>query len=136
MYNEPAHLQGIEPYGKPRGFWVSVKGDDDWPHFCQDNNLFGNYLDVCHRIEIDYKKILIIDTPEKFMNFENNFYAVAKGFTCIHWRKVAAEYSGIIIAPYFNEFRFNSWYAGWDCASGCIWAAKDVVKNITEEKEI
>ena len=135
MYNIPNDLQCVEPFEKPYGFWVSVKGEDDWPHWCRDNEFLIPHLTVCHGIDIDYAKVLIIDTPEKLLKFENNFYAVVHGFVCINWRKVAGEYSGIIISPYFYEFRFNSWYCGWDCASGCIWSAKDVVRKITVEGE-
>jgi hypothetical protein len=136
MFNVPVALQYAVPFGKPRGFWVSVKGEDDWPNWCQSEDFNSHRLAVCHRVEIDYSKILVIDNPEKFLKFEHDFCAAIQGFTCIRWGKVAAEYSGIIIVPYFYNYRFNSsWYYGWDCASGCIWVAKDVVKNITVEKK-
>ncbi|QBI98814.1 hypothetical protein SEA_BOBBY_184 [Mycobacterium phage Bobby] len=40
----------------------------------------------------------------------------------IDWGKVAADYGGIIIAPYQWSRRMDPhWYYTWDCASGCIW---------------
>lgn len=40
----------------------------------------------------------------------------------ILWQEVAAEYTGIIVAPYSRARRDTYlWYYGWHCASGCVW---------------
>jgi hypothetical protein len=48
-----------------------------------------------------------------------------EGFTLfvgIDWVRVAAEYAGILIAPYQRPVRHEiMWYYTWDCASACIW---------------
>jgi hypothetical protein len=50
----------------------------------------------------------------------------------IDWKRLAADFDGIIIAPYIWSCRLpmdrtgprhkvSNWYYPWDCASGCIW---------------
>jgi hypothetical protein len=132
LYNVDTKLQSIGLYKKPTGLWISVKGIDDWLHWCDENDF--NVESVCHNLEIDWEHILVIDDDEKFNNFDNGYHIDLFNLHNIHWPKVAKDYSGIIIAPYFNHFRLDmvkSWYYTWDCASGCIWNAKDVVKKIT-----
>jgi hypothetical protein len=56
-----------------------------------------------------YGRDLFADVLKQFSNY-------------ILWKEVAADYSGIIIAPY-SRARSETylWYYGWSCASGCIW---------------
>lgn len=43
-------------------------------------------------------------------------------YLAIDWSAVAAQYGGILIAPYQWKRRLElTWYYGWDCASGCAW---------------
>lgn len=43
----------------------------------------------------------------------------------IDWLTIYKKYQGIIIAPYFYNFRnYWIWYNGWDVASGCVWDTK------------
>lgn len=136
--------------GKPHGFWVSVKGEDDWPSWClsEDFRLEG----LTHRHEVILNgnhDVKIIDTPEALEMFHRQYgydWWEWRGFDqvgfrgdhkherwMIDWEKVAEVYDGIIIAPYQWDYRLpmewppairghiSNWYYGWDCASGCIW---------------
>lgn len=62
---------------------------------------------------------------------------------CMDWGKVAQEYSGIEICPYFEQNNLNilkdgyrvnlNWYNRWDVASGCIWEPSKAIvdyKNV------
>jgi hypothetical protein len=134
MYNVPSNLQFSRGrvYDKPEGFWVSVNGDNDWPTWCISNEYNIGNLAVCHNIEIDLSRILIIDTENKLEAFYNAYRSGGYGSFWIVWPRVAREYDGIIITPYFYKYRLlYEWYYTWDCASGCLWNAKDVVKSIT-----
>jgi hypothetical protein len=126
-------------FEKPKGLWVSVRGEYDWPNWCESNDF--HIGSIRHIIEIDYENILIIDTPIKFEDFHQKYKLKIKSFYAsdesINWIEVAWDFRGLIISPYLYQYRRKDWYSGWDCASGCIWAAKDVVKKIIidENKE-
>ena len=74
-------------------------------------------------IEVETEDVLVIDTEDKFKAF--NTWLGPKPFDlCVDWEPVMAAFKGIIIAPYFPQFRSTystMWYNTWDCASGCIW---------------
>jgi hypothetical protein len=135
LYNVSADFQNIGfSTCKPTGLWVSVKGKDDWPHFCR--SAFGTAkLAYCHRVEIDASNVLIIDTEDKLKDFHLEYQVWSNMWgTRIHWPRIAKDYAGIIIAPYFwDSVHLFEGAWGWDCASGCIWFAKDVVKSIRVE---
>lgn len=121
------------PYAKPRGFWVSVKGEDDWPTWCRSEGFGVDRLAVEHEVTLTPDaNVLRLDSAGAMRDFHQE-YAVETNFERryprlsneswpIDWRAVAAKYDGIIIAPYQWSCRLDlSWYYGWDCASGCIW---------------
>jgi hypothetical protein len=129
MHNIHADLQSVGH--KPIGFLVSVQDKDDWFNWCMEEEFCTYRLAIRHEVEIDFSSILVIDTPEKLEAFQDKYSAHNYFNTFIHWPRVASKYSEIIIAPYFQKYaREYIWYFGWDCASGCLWAAKDVVKKI------
>lgn len=115
---------------KPAGLWVSVVGENDWPHWCRVEE-FGN-IDKCLRYEIELKEdanILMLcdetDIDAFTLDFECEAYpGIPIRHKAIDWTAVAKIYAGIIIAPYIYTRRLTDhtyWYYGWDCASGCIW---------------
>lgn len=140
--------------GKPRGFWVSVKGDDDWPSWCEAEGFRPDCLSHCHRVHLaDDHNVRIISGEKQLIAFDREFGADwmispqktewhPNGFSLrrIDWQNVAKEYDGVIIAPYVwscrlggwvnggkdTKARVSDWYYGWDCASGCIWNAKAI----------
>jgi hypothetical protein len=146
------------PMTKPIGFWVSVKGEDDWQSWCEKE---GFRLDALkYQYEVKLKKnsnILYLKTILDLKNFSEKYKSKSlmaleenleienekdkqiieeissfadKYFSdFISWNKLRLDYDGIIISPYQWDFRYTTWYYGWDCASGCIW-------NINSIKEI
>ena len=141
---DPHRLYLQEPpysYHKPRGFWVSVKGEDDWPDWCICNEFRPHCLAHCYEVTLCPKaNVHLIDNSADLLAFHGT-YSVLDDFAAkycsrpgdhdlfgnrmqaIDWRKVASDYDGIIIAPYIWSQRLLGphWYYGWDCASGCIW---------------
>ena len=144
---EPLYNKGIstqsEHSRKPSGFWVSIS--ESWKTFweqesnyCQAPEMLDN-LKYCYDIKLsDDINILLIDTPEKMLEF-NDHYGTKYGNTLINWKSLAYDYQGIILPSYFDMYRLNSdleWYYTWDCASGCIWDISCImsVDNIKEPK--
>lgn len=113
-------LQTGRPDRKPRGFWVSVEGDDDWLAFCGKEN----FSSACFRYttEIVLKadaSVLVVEGTDAFTDFDARYRGEGR---YPDWSRVSCDYQGIIIAPYLWGQRMASpWYYPWDCASGCIW---------------
>lgn len=120
-------------YEKPVGFWVSVPGEDDWPTFCRNERFAAERFEFEHTVTLAADaSVLLVPGPLEMSRFHNEYsvepdewtfiYGTRHGARPIDWRAVAADYDGIIIAPYQWSHRLElSWYYGWDCASGCIW---------------
>lgn len=126
------YVQDDEPRPKPRGFWVSVDGEYDWPWWCREEQFELVALRYHYRVRLTSDaNVLILDTESKMLDFheqygEDLFAGGHVGrYQLVGWKRVAEDYAGIVIAPYFWCFRFDTelsnWYYGWDCASGCIW---------------
>lgn len=143
---QPSQLRGV---GKPAGLWVSVKGEDDWPSWCKAERFGEDRLLFRQRVDIGSANVLLLDTVAKMHAF-NQTYAggVASdtppdivgilGRLNKDWERVAAEYDGIIIAPYHWSLRMANdfgWYYGWDCASGCLWNLSNVTLGPAEVVE-
>jgi len=119
------------PLDKPAGFWVSVDGPDDWPAWCQREDYRPEKLKLHYVINLSNDaKILFLNEPFH-LDWFTNLYRGEKylgGF--IRWDVVSEKYQGIIIAPYFWQYRLKhiefAWYYSWDCASGCIWDASAI----------
>lgn len=128
---------------KPKGLWYGIA--DSWIDWCLGES-FGGIHKYIYELNIDEDKILKIDDIEKFEIFEREYKDIPawqKKFEfcedlpeidpvyvsrarlrldSINYEKVASNFSGIEISPYFWEKRMESmWYYGWDCASGCVW---------------
>lgn len=129
-------------FEKPKGLWVSVDGENDWPSWCQSE--MPGWMDGVTRYRVALAaepRILFLPTPFDLDLFTERFGRERDQRGCyaiyIDWPAVAAEYGGIIIAPYHWSRRMTdrtSWYYGWDCASGCIWNA-DAIARIEEHRE-
>lgn len=122
------------PHFKPRGLWVSVDGEDDWPTWCAAEE----YGIGPHRFVVtltDTADILHLATPEQIRDFGREY---GGDYYDIDWTRVAEKHQGIIIAPYQWSLRLAhevAWYYPWDAASGCIWDATAIaaVRLATEE---
>jgi hypothetical protein len=124
-------------HAKPRGFWVSVKGEDDWPSWCRAEEFGVERLTFEHEVTLTPgANVLVIDSLDALVAFEAEWgVREEKSYTSpsgafahswvdvsINWPAFAARFSGIIIAPYQWSARMkHDWYYGWDVASGCIW---------------
>jgi hypothetical protein len=118
-------------YGKPRGFWLSVDGPDDWKEWCEGNEwrLDGLAYRVAFTVSPD-ADVRVITSVDELREFHDEF-KVPPVHVALHpmidWVKVAERYDGIIIAPYLWSIRLDLdlfFYYGWDCASGCFWNLK------------
>lgn len=114
-------------YDKPCGLWVSVDGKDDWDSWCRSES-FAGATGTRYRVYLSMDaNVLLLPTPLDVLMFREQYGEVesnSDGVPYIPWERVATDYQGIIIAPYHWSLRFKeSWYYGWDCASGCIWDA-------------
>jgi hypothetical protein len=143
--------QDREPSMKPRGLWVSVDGEDDWPSWNEREQFLDLSLQTAYRVTLaDDARLLHLTTPGDLHDFTERYLgnpswtngAQIVGDTasfCIDWARVASLYQGIVIAPYQWGCRYDRdlmWYAGYDCASGCIWDASAIESVALLPKEV
>lgn len=137
---------------KPRGLWVSVEGEDDWPSWCRAEEFRLDCLRVEHEIVLrPTARIIRLGSREALYGFQTK-YGVGEAHTYaahtwadvhswvdtwIDWRRVAQDADGIVIAPYQWPVRLTlSWYYSWDVASGCIWNLDAIASlTVTAERE-
>jgi hypothetical protein len=116
-------------YGKPRGFWLSVDGPDDWKAWCESNEWRTEALEFRMAFTVSPDAdVLVLTNVDELVAFADEYGVIEHGsLHNIDWVKVAERYDGIIIAPYIWPYRLELdyiWYYGWDCASGCFWNLK------------
>jgi hypothetical protein len=123
-----AVAQEVEPrlgiLAKPRGLWLSA--EDDWAQWCTENEFAVDKLAVRARVTLkEPDRLLRLQTVQEILDFQAKYVRLVKGFELfvgIDWTRAAAEYAGILIAPYQRSARHDlMWYYTWDCASACIW---------------
>ncbi len=125
---------------KPCGMWISdEKSDFGWKDWCEGEQFNIDALKYKTRIIIDTKDVLVLDTPEKLIDFNQKWCSsqVSLYERFPKWKELKKIYKGIIISPYQWDFRLNHdffWYYGWDCASGCIWDLSCVKKVFKSKK--
>lgn len=139
----PPRNYGQYPLGtdgnfKPKGLWVSVPGEDDWPSWCRGEEFALERLAVRTRVLLKPDACVhLIDNEADLLKFDADYgieFPITPDFNWhqINWRGVASDYDGIIIAPYQWSCRLpmhmegprhkvSRWYYPWDVASGCIW---------------
>ena len=120
-------------YEKPKGFWVSVDGEDDWPSWCSSE--MPSWLEgkTRYRIHIaDWSRLLVLTSALDLDCFTERYGREVEGSWSrqyIDWPEVAKAHAGIVIAPYcWSRRMVHNWYYGWDCASGCIWDASVIAR--------
>lgn len=121
-------------YDKPRGLWVSVKGEDDWPSWCLSEMPHWMTSRARTKITLAADANVLLLTGEGDIDRLTVQYGkpADRGAFITHyiaWEAVAEDHDGIIIAPYVWSRRLHmptNWYYTWDCASGCIWNARAV----------
>ncbi len=125
---DPARPRGAY---KPAGFWVSVDGDDDWPEWCASNDFLPKEPLLRHRVTLATNaRVLHLSSHDEVVDLGRRYRSrdpiLFPSYVIIDWAKLAADYDGLIIAPYQWGCRMENaahWYYGWDCASGVIWKA-------------
>lgn len=123
--------------GKPKGLWVSVKGEMDWREWCEAESFGLDRLkwrsvitlsSVANILHI--RSVGELDAFDELYGRDERIGTSDYSKRIIDWEHVAKEYDGILIAPYQWERRFDGrvsdWYYGWDCASGVIWNARAI----------
>lgn len=109
---------------KPNGLWVSVEGEDDWKTWCSAENFAVETLSNEHDVALNEgANILYIRSLVELANFTAEYgRTYYNHIHWIDWEVVIRKYDGVIITPYQRDVRLTeSWYYGWDCASGVIW---------------
>lgn len=121
---------------KPAGLWVSAgDGDDGWRAWCQSEQFDLERFALATEVVLaPDANVLRLSTASELDDFTRDYRnvpmdGISDRLRAIDWRKVAAKYQGIIIAPYIWDRRMTlMWYYTWDCASGCIWDAAAVAE--------
>lgn len=136
---EPVIQDGFR-FDKPRGFWVSVEGEDDWKTWCEAEEFGLGRLAVEHDVTLTVDaNVLLIDSLDALREFADKWKVERGDYRDgIQWAVLEHFYDGIIIAPYQWGARLDpdtSFYYGWDCASGCIWNS-DAIESITPVREV
>jgi hypothetical protein len=116
---------------KPAGLWFDV--EEEWKAWCIENEFGLERLAYRQRVIIlASERILRLTKKNDLLRFTKKFavwpeFYPAELHTKFHrsfidWPKVAAQYAGVLIAPYCWSLRLElPWYYGWDCAAGCVW---------------
>lgn len=127
---EPRNATQFERFAwdKPKGLWLSVDGDDDWPAWCAQTGIRDIARQHRFHVELaDDADVLWLRGFHDLLTFTERFARpITEMITGVAWDDVASEYAGIVITPYCWPARLEMrtlWYYGWDCASGCIWDA-------------
>lgn len=115
---------------KPVGLWLSVKGDSDWPAFCNGDYPAG-LRSQRHLVTLRADaNVLVLDSHEAVVGLAarfpdpNNRSSNPRCHDTIDWPAVAREYDGIVIPTHQSRVWRHmeaSWYYAWDCACACIW---------------
>lgn len=126
--------------GKPNGLWLSVDQDGDgWRDWCISEGFGLSRLTHVHEVTLaPNAKLLHLSGAAAIDDFSDEYGARPHGMRMryINWRRVAARYHGIVIAPYVWARRLDGdafWYYTWDCASGCIWNPKAIASITLRE---
>jgi hypothetical protein len=126
-------------WGKPRGLWLSDDSDFGWKEWCEGEewNLHGLASQQDFTLAPG-ANVLHIATAAELIAFDAEYsvplYPESRYTRHPEWARVVEKYDGILITPLQYEMRFDlTWYAGWDCASGCFWnlsALEEVTVNV------
>lgn len=112
---------------KPRGLWYGV--GEAWLEWCRSEMpswVHGHTYEIALRPRA---KVLKLRTVKAVREFHDE-YAPKSRWSWPDWARLAKRYDGIEIAPYQWRLRlgWQTWYYGWDCASGCIWHPRAVAE--------
>jgi hypothetical protein len=123
---ENVNVNQVSRKQKPNGIWYSLA--NEWVDYLKYDapEMAPNYTNA-FSLDIDYTKVLKIDSPEKFLEFHKKY---SDGMF-VDWKAIQNEgYCGVEIIPFQSEYKFDvQWYYIWDIASGCIWDSSCIKKS-------
>jgi len=119
---------------KPAGLWYSCGAAwDEWCEYGMPEWITG--APHVYSLEINPSNMLVINTGEELMAFNEEYGKDFHSMSFIDWAAVAQQYDGIEICPYQWKYRTDlSWYYAWDVASGCIWGER-AFKSVEKIKD-
>ena len=118
--------QWAEHWQKPSGLWMTVEQDGEdqcWRSWCEQEGYRLHALKHVHEIDVNMTHMLVLDTPEAVIRFDDKYTQDKRRHFIIDWTRVAEDFAGIFIVPYQWNLRMSmiNWYYSWDCSSGCVW---------------
>jgi len=123
--------QGGKSY-KPTGLWYSY--NTEWIDFVKTSLPPEFKKDYIHKIELKYKKIIILKGYSEYDAFNKKYSSPLSAttnhmFDPIAWNQVQDDgwYGIELISPHMADY---AWANSWDISSGCIWD-KRAIKKIT-----
>jgi hypothetical protein len=129
-----------DPTTKPNGLWLSV--GDEWMGWCRDEEYGLTHYIHEHDVTLtDGANVLKLTSTGDLDGFSRDYgRRLSSSYPSVYidWTRVAADYEGIVIAPYQWERRYTPhthWYYGWDVASGCIWD-RAAIAEVTSMAEV
>lgn len=137
-----AYKQGDNQH-KPKGLWLSCDDDSGigWYEWCHQNRFMVNNLKHKTEVTIDTSNLLILDSPDKWQEFSDNYIPLGLSIFCKDWKALSKQFSGIAVLNYVRAWLCdgrgidkNVWFAMWDCSSACIWDLSIIKdsKNVSE----
>jgi hypothetical protein len=127
MHNSQTSALVIQPKPpgdsiRPKGLWYARW--DVWFRFATMPRTQAEVFQYWYQVELDFTKILILETNEQYDDFTSRFVASDRPA----WKSVSEGWSGIEIMTPELVYR-SQWSYSWNVPSGCIWTPS-VVKSI------
>jgi hypothetical protein len=126
---------GTKVGDKPLGLWVSDDDDENnWRRWCEAESVGMDRYRFAHSVTLAASANVLMVQGELALDafhrqYRDVLYAGSR-IELINWKRVCADYQGIVITPYLWSRRLAgpSWYYGWDCASGVVWDAAAIAE--------
>lgn len=119
---------------KPAGLWFSDDDDDtNWRSWCEGEHFNLDSYKFAQELTLEFgPMVLHIADDASLLKFsrkyEKQLYP-GGSLEWVDWDRVCSDYWAIVITPYLWRLRLDvMWYYAWDCASGCIWDERALLK--------
>jgi hypothetical protein len=127
---DAAQVRSDNGGAKPMGLWFTAGpfGAEHWGLIADEPK-----LRYATEVFLASDRILRLSTVEGILDLERKFGAglSPQGRGQLRWAEIASKYDGIVVAPYFQDKRVRRktcWYHEWECACGCVWKSRAVVR--------
>ena len=114
---------------KPRGFWVSLDGENDW---AQLSRRLGRAPGIRHRVVLRNDGNLLIIDDEADAREVSRWYMrqdSETGGLKIDWKAMGADWAGILMLRFDWPLTLEQelyWTHHWSIPSGCIWDSRAI----------